>query len=170
MGTPAQDRKRRWLRRHVVQLAVAFVAVAAAGVALADQITPDGDIVTVGDQSTVNLGTVTPGQVLTPKTSFKLKCNGNNHANNGQTVSLTFSLAGSTVPSGGSLSAGNASIGPIPASWADDGSQCPGTGSVPGSPLAPIGDNGNSTRHDHSTDDHRLQDVRGCLGEERRFT
>ena len=39
----------------------------------------------------------------------------------------------------------NASIGPIPASWADDGSQCPGTGSVPGSPLAPIGDNGDST-------------------------
>ena len=32
------------------------------GVALADQITPDGDIVTAGDQSTVNLETVTPAR------------------------------------------------------------------------------------------------------------
>ena len=140
MGTPAQDRKRRWRRRHLIQLAVAFVAVVVVGVALADQITPDGDIVTAGDQSTVNLGTVAPGAELTPKTSFKLECNGNKHADNGQTVNLTFSLADSTVASGGSLSATNTSIGPIPSSWADDGNNCPS-----GPALAPIGDNGDST-------------------------
>src|SRR6186997_534442 len=137
--------RQRLSARRLIGLIAAVMAAVFVGVALADQITPDGDVVSPGDQATVNLGTVAPGAVLTPKTSFKLECNGNNHADNGQTVNLTFSLAASTVPSGGSLSATNASIGPVPSSWADDGNQCPGQGSTPGTPLTPLNDNGDST-------------------------
>jgi len=104
--------------------------------ALADLV--DGDTVLSGTSS-ANLGTVAPGTILTPQVTFQLLCNGNKHVDIGQTVNLTFSLAGSTVPAG-SLSASNASIGTIPVAWPDDATgpdNCGGT--------APLNDNGNST-------------------------
>jgi hypothetical protein len=107
--------------------------------ALADQITPDADTLVANNQITKNLGTVAPGAVINTPVSFILECNGNKHVDNGQTVNLTFTLVGSTVPAGGSLNATNASIGPIPLSWPDDGNTCP-------SPApTPISDNGDST-------------------------
>jgi hypothetical protein len=112
----------------------------ASSLAFADTLAWDGDIVTAGNQSTVNLGTVGPGAVLTPKASFRLVCNGNRHADAGQTVALTFSLGASTVPAGGSLSAGDASIGAVPASWPDDATGPDNCGSA-----GSIEDNGDST-------------------------
>jgi len=136
MATPEQLRRRgRWT--VVVAIVLAALSLGAV-IAYADQVIPDGDIVTSGDQSNKDLGTVAPGAVLTPKTSFTLSCNGTHHVDLGQSVSLTFTLAGSTVPSGGALSATNASIGPIPASWPDDNSGCSPT-------PTPIQDNGDST-------------------------
>jgi hypothetical protein len=138
----AQNKKRR--RRHLVQLAAvtAFVVV---GVASADTVTADGDTVTAGDQALVNLGLVGPGAELTPQTSFLLTCTGKSHPDFGQTLSLTFSLAGSTVPTGGSLSATNASIGSIPSDWPDD-TTGGGSTNCPSSPAVPtLADNGNST-------------------------
>jgi PKD domain len=137
----AQNKKRR--RRHLVQLAAvtAFVVV---GVASADTVTPDGDTVTAGNQAVVDLGVVGPGAELTPQTSFLLTCTGKSHPDFGQTLSLTFSLAGSTVPTGGSLSATNASIGSIPPDWPDDTSGG-GSTNCPSSPAVPtLADNGNS--------------------------
>jgi len=104
--------------------------------ALADLV--DGDTVISGTSS-ANLGTVAPGTILTQDVTFQLLCNSNKHVDVGQTVNLTFSLAGSTVPAG-SLSASNASIGAIPGAWPDDATgpdNCGGT--------APLNDNGNST-------------------------
>src|SRR5215211_6186099 len=82
--------------------------------ALADQITPDADVLLANNQATRNLGTVAPGAVVTAPVSFLLECNGQKHVDNGQTVSLAFDLLGSTVPAGGSLTATAATIGPIP--------------------------------------------------------
>jgi hypothetical protein len=122
-----------------LNLAVIF-SLLITSLALADVI--DGDTVASGTAS-ANLGTVSPGAVLTPQVTFELDCFSNRHVDNGQTVSLAFSLAGSTVPAGGSLSATDTAIGPIPPSWPDDalsgGPNC-------GSPApASIQDNGNST-------------------------
>jgi hypothetical protein len=108
------------------------------GIALADVINPDGDTVASGNQTTVNLGyTNTPGQPITPapRASFQLQCTGNTHVQPGQTISLTYSSAGSTIPSGGSLSATNTSIGPVPNPWPPGGG-CGG---------AVLDDNGDST-------------------------
>src|SRR5262245_56316922 len=111
---------------------------------LADDVVPDGDIVAVGNQSSVNLGNVAPGQVIGKAAHFTLICNTKNHVDQVQTLALSFSLSGSTVPAGGSLSATSVSIGPIPSSWPDDTT---GGGTTNcGSPLPlPQQDNGNSS-------------------------
>ena len=109
----------------------------------ADIVAPDGDIVTPGDQATVNLGSVAPGAVLAPQTSFTLDCSSTQHLDQGQSLPLLFSLSVSVVPAGGSLSATDTSIGPIPAAWPDDAT---GAGQDNcGSPLPTLDDNGNST-------------------------
>lgn len=111
--------------------------------AFADVFVWDGDVVTAGNQTTVNLGTVSPGSVIVTAISFQLECMGKAHVDEGQTVGINFNLAGSTVPAGGGLTAGNASIGAIPASWPDDttgggSTNCP-------SPAPVLDDNGNSS-------------------------
>src|SRR5574341_1402545 len=124
-------------RKLALGLSLAVIlAMVITTLALADVI--DGDTVASGIP-TANLGTVSPGAILTPQVTFQLDCTGNKHVDNGQTVNLTFSLAGSTVPAGGSLSATNASIGPIPSAWPDDTTGSPNCGSA-----APLNDNGNS--------------------------
>jgi hypothetical protein len=139
VATPTQGKRRG---RFSLILGTVFAALTLGAVfAYADTITSDGDVVTAGDQGTVNLGTVAPGATLTPKTSFTLNCTGKNHPDEGQTINLTYSSGGSTIP-GGSLSASNAAIGPIPGTWPDDTSgggstNCP-------SPLT-MPDNGDST-------------------------
>jgi hypothetical protein len=110
--------------------------LAFAGVALADQINADGDIVAPNNQTTVNLGDVDPGQTLAPEVSFQLNCNSQQHANPGGTISLNYSAAGSTIPAGGSLNATNASI-LVPSTWPVDN-----TGSCTG--VANVNDTGNS--------------------------
>jgi hypothetical protein len=129
-------------RRVSIVLAACLVAVTASAISRADTVVPDGDIVTAGDQGIVNLGTVSPGAVLTPKTSFRLVCDSKNHVDQGQTLTLTYSATSSIIPAG-SMTATNASIGAIPASWPDDttgggSTNCP-------SPLPTQGDNGDST-------------------------
>jgi len=117
--------------------------------AFADVINPDGDILQTGDQNPVNLGTVAPGTVLTPKVSFTLACSGNKHVDDSQSVAINFSSAHSTVPAG-SLSATNTTIGAttgpdlgVPASWPDDPS--PSGNPCPTPAPTPINDNSDST-------------------------
>jgi hypothetical protein len=116
----------------VLAVLLAIPAVAA----IADQLNVDGDILT-NATTNVNLGDVNPGQTLSPQVSFQLNCNSQNHVNQGATVSLNYSAANSTIPSGGSLSATNASIS-VPNSWPADNTQngCNG--------VANVDDNGNS--------------------------
>jgi hypothetical protein len=101
---------------------------------LADTISSDVDFVATGNQTLINLGTVTPNQAVNTSTSFQLVCSGKNHADQGNTVSVQYFSA--VVPAG-SLTAGNVTIGPIPASWADDSGDCT-------SPAPVWDDNGNS--------------------------
>jgi PKD domain-containing protein len=116
------------------------LAMIMTSLALADQVQPDADTVTTGDQSTRSLGTVAPGATLTPDVSFGLQCQSNaNHVDNGATVNISFIAVGpggSSAPAGGSLSATNTTIGAIPSAWPDDGNSCGVT--------TPLSDNGNS--------------------------
>ena len=121
-----------------------IVAMLFTSVGLADQITADADVLVANNQASKDLGTVAPGAVVSTSVSFILECNGNKHVDDAQTVVLAFSLANSTVPSGGSLTATGTSIGAqagsdlgIPSSWPDDGTNCPATPPT-------LGDNGDS--------------------------
>ena len=86
--------------------------------AFADTVPADGDLVTPGIQSSAYLGAVAPGATLHVDVGLSLVCGGLNHVDPGQTV--TVSLASDTVPGDGTLSATDATIGPVPATWADD--------------------------------------------------
>jgi hypothetical protein len=121
----------------MVAIAVVFAAVAGA-----DTVTADGDTVTLGNQGTVNLGIVSPGATLTPKASFTLTCTGKQHPDLSQRVVLSYDAGSSNVAPGGTLTATNATIGPMPSSWPDD-TTGGGTTNCP-SPLT-MGDNGDST-------------------------
>jgi hypothetical protein len=122
-------------------LAVAGVFLAA-GYVLADTVAGDGDTVVSGNQSSVSLGEVAAGSTTNRSASFELQCTGARHADNNQTVAVNFNLGGSTVPAGGTLSAGNTTIGAIPASWPDDAM---GSGNCGTPAPAPIQDNGDVT-------------------------
>src|SRR5215204_3579998 len=135
---------RTFLRGKVTLLFMSLgMLLAFAGVAFADLVVPDADTVSpTTNQSSLALGTASPGQVFNKSVSFQLQCNGARHVDNGQTVNLSYSSGGSTIPTGGNLSATGTSIGSIPASWPDDAT---GSDNCPSPAPAPIADNGDST-------------------------
>jgi hypothetical protein len=133
---------KRFLQKRFLWTLTSLVVVmtlALPWVVFAETVEPDNDLVTAGNQTFVNLGNVSPRQVLYPQVSFTLECAGNHHVDNGQSVTVGYTTGGSTVPTGGSMSATPATIGPIPAEWPDDNNKCP-------SPApTPLDDSGNST-------------------------
>lgn len=107
----------RLVRRSTV-LAVATTLLLST-VALADTVAADGDLVTSGDQNLVDLGTVAPGAMINRDVTFTLVCAGLRHADPGQVV--TVSPSSVTVPlAGGSVSATDGTIGPVPDTWVSD--------------------------------------------------
>ena len=118
-----------------------ILAMLLTSLALADEVVPDGDLLTSGNQGTVDLGTVSPGASLSPQVSFILVCSSKQHVDQGQAVHLTASAF--SVPTGGSLSASNAAIPSIPAAWPDD-TTGGGNTNCPSPAPSPINDNGNS--------------------------
>ena len=131
------------LRSHFKLLViVSGLLLAVAGVALADVIVPDGDVVAAGNQAGTNaspldLGSVKGGVQVKPQVSFELQCQtGSNHIDDTQGVDIAYSSADSTIPSGATVSATSGHIGStqttgqnadfgVPSSWPDDGTQCP---------------------------------------------
>ena len=86
---------------------------------LADSLAADGDQLTAGVQTYVDLGSMAPGATISRDVSLTLFCAGIRHVDPGQIV--TISQVAVTVPdAGGSISATQATLGPVPTSWADD--------------------------------------------------
>ena len=104
--------------RRSALLGIGLVLLAVAPV-LADTVRPDADLVTAGSQAQLDLGTVAPGTVINRDVTFTLVCAGLKHADPGQIVDISVSSV--TVPfAGGSISATNGSIGPVPDDWVSD--------------------------------------------------
>ena len=91
------------------------------GVAVADSVGADADIVATGTQTFVNLGTVSPGATVGVDVGFELVCLGLAHAEPGSTLTLTPTT---TPAAGGSMSATTATLGPVPRDWPADGDPC----------------------------------------------
>jgi hypothetical protein len=121
----------RVLARSLVSGLAAVMAVAA--IAFADTVSGDADQLTAGAQNSRYLGEVSPGGVLQVPIDFRLACKGTSHVDPGQSVLL--SLAAVTVPEGGSATATDGVVGPVPATWANDTG---GSVSCPSPAPAPI--------------------------------
>ena len=112
---------RRAFRRAVA--ATISLLVVASLMAFADTVPADGDAIAPGDQTMIDLGHASPGDVLVVQVTFRLVCGGTTHATPGSTIDLTFDSA--TVPGDGAADASGASIGPVPANWAATGCTTP---------------------------------------------
>ena len=89
------------------------------GTVFADSLAADGDQVSAGIQTYVDLGSVAPGAAISRDVHLTLFCGGLRHVDPGQLVAV--SPVAVTVPgAGGSIVASDVTIGPIPSSWADD--------------------------------------------------
>ena len=117
-----------------------LVAGAVAAVGWADVVGADADLLTVGNQNTRSLGTVSAGATLTSPVSFELQCSGQKHVDSGQTVTLSLQTV-SGIPAA-QVSATDATIGPIPAAWPDDPAS--GNGASCSTPAPAWPDNGDS--------------------------
>ena len=114
-------------------IAAAAIALLGAPTALAETLSADGDVLTPAVQTTVDLGTVAPGQDVDVKVSFVLECSGTSHIDAGQSVRLTPGAR--IIPPGGSYGVGSLTFAP-PTGWPADGESCP-TGLAPaiGGPI-----------------------------------
>src|SRR6267378_6692262 len=110
--------------RRAIVLAVAGVLLSAAAV-LADSVTADANAVTVGSQTTVDLGVVPAGAVIDLEVTFQLNCSSLKHVNADQTVTLM--LTGMTIPPDAIASGTSATIDPPGSSWPVDTTPCTGT-------------------------------------------
>ncbi|MEO5939612.1 MAG: HYR domain-containing protein [Candidatus Limnocylindrales bacterium] len=112
---------KRSMRRAVT--AAITVLILSSVAALADTVPADGDAVTSGNQTLIDLGDRSPGQVVSWPVNFRLVCSGLNHASPG--VTITLDLSSATVPGDGAVDATTATIGPVPATWTAAGEGCP---------------------------------------------
>ena len=110
--------------RRAISLAVAGVLLSAAAV-LADSVTADANPVTVGSQTTVDLGVVPGGAVIDLEVTFQLTCSGLKHVNADQTVTLM--LTSMTIPPDAIASGTSATIDPPGSGWPVDTTACTGS-------------------------------------------
>jgi hypothetical protein len=107
----------RRLTRDAFALA-AVTTLVFSGAVLADSVAADGDVAS-GVQTFVDLGTVAPGATVSRDVAMTLFCSGLRHVDPGQVVNLSQSEV--TVPvEGGSITATSTTVGPVPATWAND--------------------------------------------------
>jgi hypothetical protein len=122
--------RHRVLARSLVSGLAAVMAMAA--IAFADTVAGDADQLTAGAQASRYLGEVGPGAVLHVPIDFRLSCKGLTHVDPGQSVLL--SVSSTTVPEGGSATATDGVVGPVPSTWANDttgSASCPSPAPVP---------------------------------------
>lgn len=99
-------------------------ALATSGLAFADSLRSDGDALTTGAQTTIDVGEVAPGATVSVTVGFELTCTGTGHPDAGQSIALARTVA--SAPGGGAIvSVTPATLGPIPAGWPLDGEECP---------------------------------------------
>ena len=93
---------RRVIRRAAAAALMLLVALTSA--TFAESTVADADAITAGDQSTLDLGTASPGQDVPVDVTFRLECSGTSHVDAGQSVRL--SPGPRTIPLGGSFRVG----------------------------------------------------------------
>ena len=112
--------QRRVIRRAAT-VALTVLVLATAG-AQADTVPADGDARTAGNQTTIDLGEASPGELVTWPVRFRLTCAGLSHAAVASTIDIDYE--GDQSPTGSSATATSTTIGPVPAGWPGQGEGC----------------------------------------------
>ena len=111
----------RPLRRAIVLSLGALLACV--GAASADTFKADGDALTPGIQTVMNLGSVAPGATLVVNVPFVVTCSSTSHLDPGQTV--TAGVDSAVAPLGGAIdSVTDGTVGPMPAGWPTELAPC----------------------------------------------
>lgn len=76
-------------------------ALATSGLAFADSLRSDGDALTTGAQTTIDVGEVAPGATVSVTVGFELTCTGTGHPDAGQSIALARTVA--SAPGGGAI-------------------------------------------------------------------
>ncbi len=114
------------MHNRVLRRAVGIAACSVllfTGIAFADVVTADGDLVTASSQSFVDFGTVPAGSVRGRQVGFVLECLNTMHVAQG--TQITLSPVNPSAPPGGSITATATRIGPVPTTWPATGDACP---------------------------------------------
>jgi len=111
------------LRAAWVALLTVIALIGGAAAAIADTLIYDGDIVAVGVQTEVDLGTVSPGATISRTIGVSLVCDTKRHADPGTTVIVRQGPA-SSAPPGGSITMPDVVFN-IPNDWPSDNNACP---------------------------------------------
>ena len=130
----------------------AALALLSSGMAFADTVSTDADLLVAGNQTFIDLGTHAAGSTLHVDVGFDLICRNLAHVDPGTTLTITPG-ANPLAPSGGSITATPTTLGPVPADWPLDGDACIGDPEFPGTTpshvtivLPPDGGRRTSTR------------------------
>jgi hypothetical protein len=110
---------RRSLGRSAALALIGLMAVT--GLASADAIITDGDVLEAGPQPNTFLGTYLPGEVFTVPVDFQLRCSTSNHLDPEQVLTLGLFAAS---PAASVLEVTPGTIGPVPPDWPLDGAAC----------------------------------------------
>jgi len=115
---------KRVIRRAAALAVVAFLISATA--VFADTVPADGDFTLPGNQATIDLGAMGPGQTVTRSVNFSLVCGGTSHP----AVNATLTIQPQTIskPLDGTISSTSTTIGPVPAGWPTSPNGCPSPG------------------------------------------
>ena len=97
------------------------LSLVVSGIAVADSVSADADVVVAGDQGMINLGTVPPARATRSRSRSTSLCTGTNHSARNTTITLTPTA---TPPTGGSMTATAGTIGPVPPTWPAAGEPC----------------------------------------------
>jgi hypothetical protein len=109
-------------RATAIATGIVALAFITAGLAYADTVSADTDLVTAGNQGIFDLGTFAPGATVDVAVRFQLVCKGLAHVDHGETVTLAFDSA--TVPPGGAATGlTDGTLGPV-LTWPGDGTSC----------------------------------------------
>jgi hypothetical protein len=108
------------LRRSLA--AAAAITLLVAPSAFAESVTADGDDIQIGFQTSIDVGTVAPGEDVPWYVYYVVTCSGTNHVDPGQSIRLSPGTR--LVPSGAGFSVGTLTF-QLPSSWPVDGAECP---------------------------------------------
>ena len=121
--------RHRTMDKKVIRRAAALAVVAfliSATAVFADTVPADGDFTLPGNQATIDLGVMGPGQTVTRSVNFSLVCGGTSHP----AVNSTLTIQAQTYskPLDGTILSTSTTIGPVPASWPTNPNGCPSPG------------------------------------------